>query len=216
MNHMHRSATCLLVVCALAAVAVAGKKAIRDIQVTGGEMLDPRDGTVYNTVTIGGQRWMAKNMNFKTDSSWCYENAPDSCRKYGRLYAWNAARKACPSGWHLPSDDEWWTLEDMVGGKEKGGRNLKSADGWVDSGGGTDKYRFTALPAGIRKDDDGFSGVDSFDFYWSATEDGDWNAWGPSLSSFVPEVYGGPGAKSNGLSVRCLENPPRRPPKRRP
>jgi len=83
-----------------------------------GTFTDSRDGQKYRTVIMpDGKRWMAQNLNYKTDSSWCYENSVDSCTKYGRLYTWNAAMKACPTGYHLPSHEDWNYLTEIVGGK---------------------------------------------------------------------------------------------------
>ena len=69
--------------------------------------VDPRDSQVYRTIMIGPQRWLAQNLNFAVDSSWCYERRPTHCAKYGRLYQWKAASTACPEGWHLPTGFEW-------------------------------------------------------------------------------------------------------------
>lgn len=135
-----------------------------------GEITDERDGQVYKTVKIGDQVWMAENLNYAytgvpydcdgntSDSiSWCYDNDPAECAKFGRLYTWAAAmdsvgtwstngsgcgyddkecsptypvRGICPKGWHLPSDAEIKTLFDAVGDEERRGFRLKAVVGW--------------------------------------------------------------------------------------
>ena len=80
------------------------------------DVVDMRDGKKYKTVKIGSQTWMAENLNYETQDSYCYENDESNCSKYGRLYTWTAAKKACPSGWHLPSKAEFETLFSSVGG----------------------------------------------------------------------------------------------------
>ncbi len=147
------------------------------IQVEHGEMTDERDGQVYKTVKIGSQTWMAENLNYayplqdsSSDSvSWCSDNVPENCTKYGRLYTWNAAMDsasivnrqkgaipedyydytlpgACPKNWHIPSVNEWKTLLGLV---NNFATDLKSASDWVDDGNGTDILGFNVLPAGI-------------------------------------------------------------------
>jgi uncharacterized protein (TIGR02145 family) len=114
------------------------------------------------TVTIGEQTWMAENLNITPNSGscWCYNNSADSCSKYGTLYDWETAKKACPSGWHLPSREEWGVLGAFAGGTESygsggvAGTKLKATSGWYRDrnpnrmNDGTDDYGFSALPSG--------------------------------------------------------------------
>ena len=76
---------------------------------------DPRDGQVYKTVKLANRWWMAENFNFDTTGSYCYNKDPSNCELYGRLYNLGTARMAAPSGWHLPTDNEWRTLEAYLG-----------------------------------------------------------------------------------------------------
>ena len=152
------------------------------------------DSYIYSgrTVKIGNQTWMAENLGKATTNSKCYENSADSCAKYGRLYTWTDAKKACPSGWHLPTIAEWTQLTGFVG--EQAGKKLKSTSGWGDwvhgmygleevsvSGNGTDDYGFSALPGGYGIGNNGFArgdvgcrGDECYDFeegrWWSATK----------------------------------------------
>ncbi len=120
------------------------------------ELTDSRDGQTYNVVTIGFLTWMAENLNYKTDNSFCYENEDMYCKKYGRLYRLSN-EELCPVGWHLPSENEWETLFTIVGGKSTAGKMLKSANGWGDADrNGTDFYGFSVLPAGTRNYEGGF------------------------------------------------------------
>jgi len=77
---------------------------------------DERNNIAYTYVEIGGQAWMAQNLNYAASASTCYENQTVNCDKYGRLYTLEVAKNACPSGWHLPSSTEWNTLLAAIGG----------------------------------------------------------------------------------------------------
>jgi len=133
----------------------------------GGLFFDDRDGQVYETVQIGDQCWFKQNLNFVTDSSWCYEDDPANCEVYGRLYANNMAQKACPEGWHLPDEDEWCQLvvflDETVDcglqgvlGTDAGGKmkelGILGEDGlWAPpNAGATNESGFSALPGGFK------------------------------------------------------------------
>jgi uncharacterized protein (TIGR02145 family)/uncharacterized repeat protein (TIGR02543 family) len=142
---------------------------------------DSRDNKVYKKVKIGTQTWMAENLKYKGDAAsgagwgWrsnCYGNDSSNCEKYGSLYTWNNAMKACPADWHLPSDAEWTTLIDYAGGLKIAGGKLKSKTGWKNNGNGTDDYGFSALPGGF-----GYSGNFSDDgTYFDIGELGYWRS----------------------------------------
>jgi len=131
---------------------------------------DPRDKKTYKTAKIGEQVWMAENLNYAAESSKCYNDSTAYCEKYGRLYNWQTAIKACPSGWHLPSKEEWDILVNFAGGDSIAGKKLKAASGWK-SGNGTDEFGFSALPGGFGKSDGSFSVVGNRGYWWSSSED---------------------------------------------
>jgi len=145
-----------------------------------GTFIDARDGQSYTWKKMkDGKKWMTQNLNYEISDSYCYDDEESNCAQYGRLYIWAAAKKACPKGWHLPSDDEWWEMVNKYGkvcnlyrcGKKKNKRK----------GAGKDVYKalikegssgFTALLGGIRYRFDGFGGLSSYGKYWSATKRG--------------------------------------------
>lgn len=169
-----------------------------------GTMTDNRDGQTYKTVKIGDQVWMAENLNFETDSSFCYNDSAEYCAKYGRLYVWTAAMDACPSDWHLPDLAEWRMLLAAVGGDSIAGMKLKSTSGWNSDGNGTDDFGFTVLPAG---------GWGSKDFvgeaaaFWTSEWYGEYDdyAYGIRLytDTIVRKFYSN---KYIGSSVRCVKD----------
>jgi len=170
-------------------------------------------GDSYESVVIGGKTWMKKNLNIKTASgSWCYNDSDSYCNKYGRLYTWEAATKACPSEWHLPSRDEWGVLAKAAGGTGDygyggtAGTALKAKNGWKYNGNGTDNFGFSALPGGYRYTDGGFYGAGDIGRWWTATEGGSGSAYYRNMGydyDYVGEYYL---VRGFGFSVRCVKD----------
>ena len=194
----------------------SAKETGSEYDATAKTLKDLRNGKVYKTVKIGDQVWMAENLNFETDSSFCYNDSAENCAKYGRLYTWTAARSACPDGWNLPSEADFAALVKAVGGEDGAATKLKSTSGWSDkdgkSGNGTDAFGFSALPAGMGNVGI-YSGEDYTTYFWGSTECGGENSPEPgtgcasamyldyddvdvSLMSYA--------AKDLWLSVRCV------------
>jgi len=147
----------------------------------------------YKTVVIGTQTWMAENLSYAVAGSKCYDNDPANCTKYGRLYDWATAmalpsscnenscssqiqpkhKGICPSGWHIPSNDDWVILMNYVGGYETAGVKLKAKSSWNENGNGTDQHGFSALSGGLGGSGGGFEGIGRDGYWWSADEDDD-------------------------------------------
>jgi len=179
-----------------------------------GTFTDGRDKKQYKAVTIGGKMWMAENLNYQPSSgnSWCYGNADSNCVKYGRLYDWNTAMTACPTGWHLPTRQEWGDLAKAAGGTGTygdggtAGTKLKSTSGWYNNGNGTDDFGFSALPGSYRYSDGSFNYVGYFGFWWTATEYSSSNAYYRTMDYNYTGVSELNDNKSYAFSVRCLRD----------
>ena len=173
-----------------------------------GSITDSRDGQTYKTVTVGTQTWMAQNLTYKTANSYCYGDTSSNCNKYGRLYTWDAAASACPSGWHLPTKEEFETLFTVVGGQSTAGKMLKSTSGWSSSGdsvSGTDAFSFSALPAGYRNGAGDFTSEGEFAYFWSSTENNYGNVYLVYLYYNSGKANMNLDLKSDGFSVRCVK-----------
>jgi uncharacterized protein (TIGR02145 family) len=118
-----------------------------------------QEGNVYKTIVIGGQEWMAENLNTSLyrngdaiptglsngawvstfSGAWAYFNDDVSYAcPHGKLYNWYAcadSRGLCPVGWHIPSSDEWIALSNSLGGQPVAGGKMKSI-GTINSGNG--------------------------------------------------------------------------------
>ena len=171
--------------------------------ITYGSITDLRDSKRYRTVRIGTQNWMAENLNFAEDGSLCYDNKESNCDTYGRLYNWETARTACPSGWKLPTGSEWDALISYAGNNDAGKQLKAKASNWGD-GYGRDNYGFAALPGGLYTNE--FAGINTTGYWWTATERNATSAYDRRMegtrNDVVQNLYPG---KTAQLSVRCIE-----------
>lgn len=207
----------------------------------GDPIVDVRDGQTYNTVQIGTQCWMAENLNIgnmingsenQIDNSiiekYCYDNNTNNCDTYGGLYQWDemmeyvtieGSQGICPTGWHIPTDADWCTLENYVDvgtvdcgatgwrGVEAGG-NLKEigTSHWASPNtGATNLSGFTGLPAGYRHTNNSFYYLSYSTYMWSSNESAS-NAWLRLLYNNFAQVYRYNEYKNFGFSVRCLQD----------
>jgi uncharacterized protein (TIGR02145 family)/uncharacterized repeat protein (TIGR02543 family) len=176
---------------------------------------------------------MAENLNVMHNSSngnsACYYNQESNCGTYGRLYDWATAmnlpsscnssscasqvsskhRGICPEGWHIPSDEEWTTLTNYVGGFSTAGTKLKSTSGWNSYSGvpaGTDSYGFAALPGGYNYADVYVVHAGDNGYWWSSFEGSTSGAYGRTVGYDYEDVRGLYNSKTYLHSVRCLQD----------
>ncbi len=207
------------------------------------------DGNAYNTASIGTQCWMKENLktityqngtpipNVTDDNSWSnlttgayvwYNNDISWKDPYGALYNWYAVTDPnglCPTGWHIPGEDEWTALTDFIGGiASPNGNALKSCRQVNNPYGagcntsehprwdyhsymhGSDNYGFSGLPGGTRFDSGNFGYLGSISDWWSATEDSSSDAWIRRLKYNNGNVGIYTSDKRRGRSVRCLKD----------
>ena len=196
------------------------------------------DGNYYNTLTIGTQTWTAENLKTTklndgsdiqlvtdiaqwstlTTPGYCwYNNDVSNKGIYGRLYNWyaTATGKLCPSGWHVPSNSEWITLEEYVGGASIAGQKLKEAgtEHWTSPNTGTNETGFTALPGGYRHGFSDYAAINTAGVWMTSTlttDAGKTIPWNVSmrndyngLDHNTTSVTDG---KQDGYSVRCVKD----------
>ena len=191
------------------------------------------DGNTYQTVKIGDQWWMAENLkvthyrngdpiqNVTVDTEWVnlttgaycnYDNDADNSTTYGSLYNWYAvddSRNISPEGWHVPSDAEWQTLVDYLGGDVVASGKMKETGTthWTSPNtGATNESGFSALPGGCRHGDGTYGTVGNYVAFWSSTKYGSYGAWTRSLSYNNFGVYRSNYSRQSGLSVRCVRD----------
>lgn len=195
------------------------------------------DGNVYNTVVIGTQVWMAENLKVthyrngdpipkltdqidwqnNNSGAYCnYANADSNAIVYGSLYNWfavNDARKLAPLGWHIPTEEEWFTLQNFLGDYTVAGGKMKKANSifWMNPNSGADNSSgFSGLPGGIRGAPSygDFWSKGYYGFWWAANETKDnplyasyWSLRYNSSSTMWSNIF-----KTCGLSIRCIKD----------
>jgi uncharacterized protein (TIGR02145 family) len=200
-----------------------------------GTFKDKRDGKTYKTLNIYGKTWMTENLNTThyrdgtpiqevkgnanwdtlkaTDAAYCWYNDDSAtyAGTYGAIYTWAVVntKKLCPTGWHVPTDAEWTTLTNYLGGTSVAGGKLKETGTthWKSPNtGATNETGFTALPGGMRAINGACIYVGEDGRWWSATEASANYAWIRSMSYVDSNVTGGNRSKFSGFSVRCLKD----------
>jgi len=185
-------------------------------------------------VKIGDQIWTTENLNVtvfrngdpipeaKTAEewskagkegkpAWCYyENDPANEKKYGKLYNFYAIsdpRGLAPTGWHIPTDQEWVQSAKHLGGEEAAGEKMKSITGWKKEGSGTNESGFSGLPGGTRGDAGGFGAIGENGHWWSSSEGDKPNAIMHCMLDYSFRwLIRLDVTKGSGLSVRCVKD----------
>ena len=207
----------------------------------GSMLIDTRDGKNYSTVLIGSQCWMQQNLNIGTMISstsstsnqgtncssaiaiqkYCYNNDLAQCGTGGGLYQWNqtmcgsvtaGAQGICPTGWHVPTHDEFTLLERTTCTSGTCATDFPydmSTTGWRGTNEGTTmknmSLSFRGVLTGFRFTDGSFGYGGTFTYFWSSVGSGG-SAWSRSLGSGYTAVDRFTYAVAYGFSVRCLKN----------
>ncbi|MGQ9620913.1 MAG: FISUMP domain-containing protein, partial [Bacteroidales bacterium] len=189
------------------------------------------DGNNYRTVVIGTQEWLAENLravklndgtplSFTPDASTWNSSAftdpgyswyNNDSVSYGALYNWYAVStgKLCPVGWHVPSDEEWTTMVDYLGGRETAGGKLKEAGvyHWISPNAeATNESGFTAIPAGYRYYSGSFNGIGRYGYWWTSSAVSEAEAFYRNLSYAYPNIDRSSSSKKSGMTVRCIKD----------
>jgi len=182
----------------------------------GNDLLDIRDSSVYPTVQIGIQCWMAANLNYGTEipyttpqrdncipEKYCNTMLPVPCALSSALYQWDEvmtytdseeAQGLCPPGWHIPSEADWQELFAVYQGNAFAGKPL------LYSGYSGFNAQLTGIAAfNLSWHFDGFATI-----WWSSTSHGPWKAWTHGMNEYNYSVSYYPSYRANGFSIRCL------------
>ena len=192
------------------------------------------DSNIYRTISIGTQIWMAENLKVihyrngdpitnviyvyiwdtLTTGAYCeYYNRSENSKTYGNLYNWysvNDSRIIAPTGWHIPTNDEWDTLQTYLGLPKDAGGKLKETDflHWQNPNtGATNESGFTALPGGLRNESGNYYFAGNYAHWWSSSiNSGHGGAYFWIIYSDQSIFSSGSRDKRNGFSVRCVKD----------
>jgi uncharacterized protein (TIGR02145 family) len=189
------------------------------------------DGNTYQTLQIGTQLWMKENLKTTryrdgsaiptnlSNSQWenttrgayaIYDNEPENDKIYGKLYNWYAVadpRGLCPVGWHVPSDAEWATLENFLGGTKVAGGKMKTTNSWTSPNAKANNYSgFSGFPGGYRNGIGYYGNVGGNGGWWSSTGYSTTLAWLRGLGYLDGSSNRDYGDKQSGFSLRCLRD----------
>ncbi len=191
------------------------------------------EGNVYNTVQIGNKIWMKENLKtikfndgtpiqIVTDSTaWASLTSPACCwynnegdtykEMYGALYNGFAASniKICPEYWHVPSDAEWASVAQMLGGDKVAGGKLKESgyDYWVSPNmTATNEIGFSALPGGLRYYDGVFHDFGFSSYFWTSTESTPGRLWFRYMDYEYSDLFRFNNSANIGFSIRCVRD----------
>ena len=173
-------------------------------------LTDSRDGQTYQAIQMGNAWWMAENLRYDAGAgSYCYEDNDTRCQIYGKLYTWDAAMRACPAGWHLPSMQEFATMVDVIGGPEIAGGKLKDVEKllWKEVNvGATNEVGFSAQPGGRRYDSGLYAGLGYYAQFFSSTEYNSREAYNLTIGYDYANTFIYNYKKAYAISVRCVKN----------
>lgn len=179
-----------------------------------GIFTDHRDGQQYDWVRLrDGKMWMAENLKYKTIGTWCYDNDPKNCEQNGAIYSWQAIQSACPVGWHLPTDNEWWELANHYGKAYNGYKGIKGQN--IGEAAGKKAYEllmqkdvngFESTPSGHRTYYGTYFGLDHVGSYWTSTAGAKEVAIYYIFDDATERLHRDYEKKASALSCRCVKN----------
>jgi uncharacterized protein (TIGR02145 family) len=211
------------------------------------------DNNNYPVSEIGTQKWMAENLKTTKYNNgdligttspatlnilgeggpvyqWAYGGNESNVATYGRLYTWlisdaysTGNKNVCPTGWHIPTDEEWTTLTDFLTNDGYGyqgsgsdiAKSMAATSGWtinlITGTAGNDQTAnnssgFTAVPGGYRLPDGTFDNIGNACKWWTSTLFGVSPSYARTMSYDDSNVVRSGYLRSVGFSIRCLKD----------